>query len=228
VSYHYSYFVGALLFLAAWLACFVFGRKYRHEIVWGSVVSAPFALTSLLFIPQYWFPPSLFNLDTRFHVGIEDFLWAFAVGGIASAIGELLLKEKLAARRRQRHKRHYLPFAAMVLLFVALQHWRPNKTIYNAIVAMAVGAIIVVILRADLILTMGVGSLNFTLIYFALFLCFLALFPKFIELYYNIPNLSGIYVLKKVPIEELLFAASGGAVWSIAYEYYQGYRFEKG
>ena len=29
-----------------------------------------------------------------------------------------------------------------------------------------------------------------------------------------------------MPIEEVLFAASGGAVWSAAYEYLQGYRLK--
>src|SRR6266702_3598136 len=32
---------------------------------------------------------------------IEDFLWAGAVGGIASVMGEIFLKEKLAARRKE-------------------------------------------------------------------------------------------------------------------------------
>ena len=45
-------------------------------------------------------------------------------------------------------------------------------------------------------------------------------------MYYNLPNLLGIYV-RGVPIEEVLFAATGGAVWSVAYEYVYGYRLER-
>ena len=110
------------------------------------------ALTSLLFVPQYWTPPSLFDLDQKIRVGIEDFLWAAAVGGIASATGELLLRERLAAIQRLRHKRHYTPFVLVVVVF-------------------------------------------------------------------------GIYI-HGVPIEELLFAATGGAIWSVAYEYVHGYRLQ--
>ena len=55
------------------------------------------------------------------------------------------------------------------------------------------------------------------------FVCFLLLYPEFIHRYYNIPNLLGTYVIG-VPIEEPMFAASGGAVWTVAYEYVQGYR----
>jgi len=60
-------------------------------------------------------------------------------------------------------------------------------------------------------------------LYLALFVCFLLLYPEFIHRYYNIPNLLGTYVIG-VPIEEPMFAASGGAVWTVAYEYVQGYR----
>lgn len=227
MSYHYAYFVGALIYAAAWVACFTVGKSHRSQMAWGSLVSAPFALTSLLFIPQYWSPPSLFNLDDRFHVGIEDFVWAAVVGGIASVIAEILLEERLAARRKQRHKRHYAPFVVTVAVFAALQWWHPNKTIYNTIIAFAVCTVMIAFLRSDLIPTMALGSLNFTLLYLGLFLYFLLLFPDFVHRYYNLPNLLGIYVAGKVPIEELLFAASGGAVWSGAYEYVMGYRFEK-
>ena len=224
MNYHFAYLVGALLFDAAWLACYLIGKKYRPQIIWGTVISAPLAVTSILFIPQYWTPPSLFDLDARFRVGIEDFLWAGAVGGIASVVGEIVLKERLAARRKQRRKKHDLPFIVLVVVFAILEFWHPGKTIYNTMIAFTVCALVVAFLRGDLILTMLVGSAIFTLLYLLLFLYFLALYPDFVQRYYNVSHLLGIYILG-VPIEELLFAASGGAVWSIAYEYLQGYRF---
>jgi hypothetical protein len=224
-DYHYSYLVGVLIFGAAWLVCLVLGKKYRAEIRWGSLISAPMALTNILFVPQYWTPPSLFDLDQKIRVGIEDFLWAAAVGGIASVIGEIILRERLSRLRKTARKRHYTPFAVVVLVFVPLEIWHPGRTIYNTIIAFAVGALVIAFLRSDLIPSMLVGALSFAALYFALFLIFLALYPEFIQRYYNIPNLLGIYLLG-VPIEELLFAASGGAIWSVAYEYVQGYRLE--
>jgi len=227
MNYHFAYLVGALLFDAAWLVCCLVGKKYRPQMIWGTVITAPLALTSLLFVPQYWTPPSLFDLDARFRMGIEDFLWAGAVGGIASVVGEIFLKERLAARRKQPRKKHYAPFIVMVVVFVILWLWHPDKNIYNTVIAFTACALVVAFLRRDLILTMFVGAGIFTLLYFALFLYFLALYPDFVERYYNLPNLLGIRLLR-VPIEELLFAASGGAVWSVAYEYFQGYRFGPG
>jgi hypothetical protein len=226
VNYHYSYLVGTLIFSAAWVVCYVVRKKYQPQIIWGSLVSAPLALTSILFVPQYWTPPSLFDLDMRFRVGIEDVLWAAAVGGIASVIGEILLKERLAVRRKQPHKRHLAPFVLMFLLGVILYLWHV-KIIQIAIISFTVCALVIAVLRRDLILTMLVGAFNFTLLYFLLFFYFLQLYPDFVQRYYNVPNLLGVYILR-VPIEELLFAASGGTVWSVAYEYVQGYRLSPG
>ena len=45
-NYHYSYLVGVLIFGAAWLACYLLGKSYRAEIRWGTLISAPMALTA--------------------------------------------------------------------------------------------------------------------------------------------------------------------------------------
>jgi hypothetical protein len=223
-GYHYAYLVGTCIFWAAWVVCFILAKAYRREMRWGTLIAAPMALTSILFVPQYWTPASLFNLDERIRVGIEDFLWAAAVGGLASAAGEILVKEKLAAIRRSRHTRHYAPFVLVVALFIALEFWR-NNTMDNTIISFAVGSLVLAYLRRDLIPLMLTSTASFTVLYFVLFLCVLALYPQFVERFYNLPHLLGIFILK-VPIEELLFAATGGAIWSVAYEYVHGYRLE--
>jgi hypothetical protein len=200
------------------------GKPYRREMLWGTLIAAPMALTSILFVPQYWTPASLFNLDQKIRVGIEDFLWAAAVGGIASVAGEILVREKLAAIRRSRHKRHYAPFVLVIALFIVLEFWR-NNTMDNTIISFAVGALVLGYLRRDLIPLMLVSTAIFTLLYFCLFLWVLFLYPQFVERFYNLQNLLGIYI-RGVPIEELLFAATGGAIWSVGYEYVHGYRLE--
>ncbi len=224
-NYHYSYVVGVLIFWVAWVACSILGKAYRSEIRWGTVIAAPLALTSLLFVPQYWTPPSLFNLDQRIRVGIEDFLWAAAVGGIASVVGEIFLRDGLAVIRKSRHKRHYAPFVLVVVVFIALHFWLHWKTMNATILSFAAGALVLAYLRRDLVALMVMSAVSFTVLYFVLFSCVLFLYPQFVERYYNRPNLLGIYILK-VPIEELLFAATGGALWSVANEYVFGYRLE--
>jgi len=50
------------------------------------------------------------------------------------------------------------------------------------------------------------------------------LFPGYVPAIWNLPAISGILVAG-VPVEELLFAASLGAMWSSVYEHFGWYRF---
>jgi hypothetical protein len=106
-------------------------------------------------------------------------------------------------------------------------HWHPGKTIYNTILSFTVCGLGVAYLRRDVIVLMLIGALIFTALYLVLFVYLLLLYPDFVQRSYNVPNLLGINIFR-VPIEELMFAASGGAVCSVAYEYLQGYRLSTG
>jgi hypothetical protein len=225
-GYHYAYLVGTGIFWLGWLGCFIAGSAYRREMRWGTLIAAPMALTSLLFVPQYWTPESLFNLDARIRVGIEDFLWAGAVGGISAVVGEILLHDRLSEIRSRRRTRHYAPFVFIVVVFGLLELWHSGKTMDNCIMAFALGAMVLGFLRRDLVPSMLVSAISFTSLYFLMFLCVLYLYPEFVTRFYNLPHLMGIFI-GGVPIEELLFAGSGGAIFSVAYEYAYGYRLER-
>jgi Lycopene cyclase len=224
-SYQYAYLVGTIIFWIAWVICFALGKRYRSEMRWGTIIACPAAFTSVLFVPQYWTPESLFNLDQKIRVGIEDFLWAAAVGGIAAIVGEIGLRERLAAMRSSRHVRHYWPFLLTAGLLIILELCYPHKTMEDFILSGAVGAAALACSRRDLIPLMLTGTASFTVLYFLLFCCVLLLYPQFVQRFYNLPNLLGIYIAG-IPIEELLFTATFGAIWSVAYEYVHGYRLE--
>ena len=95
--------------------------------------------------------------------------------------------------------------------------------IYDTIGALLFGSVTIAILRRDLIGRMIRGGLVFAAIYILLFTYFLLLYPDFVKRYYNTSHLLGIYVIG-IPIEEVLFAWSGGMVWCVIYEYMHGYR----
>src|SRR5260370_33150076 len=134
-NYHYSYLAGVVIFGAAWVVCSLLGKKHRAEIRWGSLISAPMALTSLLFVPQYWTPPSLFDLDQKIRVVIEDVLWAAAVGGIASGTGQILSRKKPANMRVLPRAPPLPPFLFGVLAVLSPVPSRPAHTAYNTLYA---------------------------------------------------------------------------------------------
>jgi hypothetical protein len=224
-DYHYAYFVGTVIFWIAWAACFLAGKSYRTEIRWGTLLACPTALTSPLFVPSYWHPDSLFNLDYRIRIGIEDFLWAAAVGGIAAVIGEILLEDNLAAVRSRRHHRHYWPFAVIAVVFALLERFHRLPIMDNVVIAAAVGIVLFALFRPDLIPLMAVSTISFLALYLFLYLAVLFFYPDFVVNFYNPSALSG-FGIGGVPIEELLFAGAFGSIWSVGYEYAYGYRLE--
>ena len=188
---HYWYLVGVLIWAEVWVGIYIFIKKYRSDLEWGSLTSAPIALINVLFVPQYWTPPSLFGLDAKIRVGIEDFLWAAAVGGISSVVTEILLKEKLSVIRKAARKPNVAPFLVLLITFTTLWFWFPGKVIYDIIIALALGAFVTAFLRPDLILSMLARALSFTVLYIALIQFLLAMYPTFVQRYYNVPNLLG-------------------------------------
>jgi hypothetical protein len=228
LDYKYSYFVGALLFLAAWMALYAFRPAYRAQMLWGSLLSSPFALTGFLFIPQYWNPPSLWNLDARFGISIEDVIWSASVGGIAAVASEIVFNERLVRSRSispvvKKGEERWVPLVIIVVSFLVLHALAPQKSIYDMIVAFFLGVATVAYLRHDLISRMLRGAVVFTVFYVLLFAYFIALFPEFVSRFYNVKNLLGRYLLG-IPVEEVMFAYSGGMVWCVIYEYMQSYR----
>ena len=64
-SYKYAWLIWSAAFLLPWAALFVARPALRRRMVWSSVLTAPFGLTEPLFVPEYWNPPSLFDLAHR-------------------------------------------------------------------------------------------------------------------------------------------------------------------
>jgi len=180
-------------------------------------------LTEPLFVPDYWNPPSLFDLARRSGFDIESVIFSFAIGGIGAVLynlltGRALLPISAADRHSPRHKMHYwaltTPFLSFPLLY--LFRWNP---IYPAIVAMTLGAAATMLCRPDLVRKTWMGALLF-LAYYSLFLLGLEwTAPGYIARVWNLDALSGLNIFG-MPLEELLFAAAFGAYWSGVYDHF--------
>jgi hypothetical protein len=193
-------------------------------MIWGTLLATPFAFTAFLFIPEYWSPPSLFNWAQRYGISIEDVVWSAAVGGIASALSEILFHDRLEQMRRIEEKvRRWKPLILAVIILVVLELLRPAHSIYNMMIAFCAASVYIAIIRRDLIGRMLRGATVFAVVYLLLFAWLLAVYTDFVPRYYNVKSLWGLYVAG-IPLEEALFAFTGGAVWTVLYEYTQGYR----
>ena len=218
----YVWLAWASLFMLPWLSLYAAFPAHRRAMWWASVFTTPFGLTEPLFVPEYWSPPSLFDLALRTGFDIESLIFCFGIGGVGAVLYNVVagsVPHTVAEheRRSGRHRYHagalLTPFVLFPLLYFFA--WNP---IYPAILAMAGGAVATFLCRPDLLKKTWVGGLLF-LVYYSILLTGLEWSaPGYIERVWNLGALSGIFVLHW-PLEELLFALTFGFYWSSVYEH---------
>ncbi len=230
LSEQYVWLVWSSVFLVPWLAAYAAFRQHRKTMWWASLFTTPFGLTEPLFVPEYWNPPSLFDLAQTTGFDIESLIFCFGIGGIGAVLYNLLTGRGLRSvpageRRSSRHKLHLWALATPFLAFPILYPF-PWNPIYPAIAAMILGAVAAILCRPDLARKTWIGALLF-LGYYTVFLLSLEwTAPGYIEQVWNLGALSGLSVLG-FPIEELLFAAAFGAYWAGVYDHFTWQRLAR-
>ena len=200
-------------------------------MLWASFFTMLFGFTEPLFVPEYWNPPSLFNLAANTGFDIESFIFAFAVGGIGSVIYENItgVRHKKMGRHEmhnKRHKYHLLALLSTFIIFPVLYFLTNLNPIYSAIVAMLLGGIAAMLCRPDLKKKTFIGGFLFLALYFIFFLFFNLIYPNAVQQFWNLSEISGILIFG-VPLEELLFGFTFGLMWSSVYEHAMWYRVKK-
>jgi hypothetical protein len=226
----YGYFIGGLLLAAVWLIIFLLRKDLRQEMWFSSLLILPFGFTEFFYIPEFWNPPSLFNLIPKFGFGIESFLFSFTVGGIASVAYEFLFKTKLVTfvsrGTKSKHWLIYIPYLLFFGLSVGLEFLYPLQSMRNLFISFVLGTVVLCVLRVDLIHEALWSGFIFATLYFLLFKSFTLLFPQFISSVYTFHTSAKILIFG-IPLQEILFGFSTGAAWSSLYEIMRNKKFSK-
>ena len=223
MTYHYVWLIWSSAFLLPWVLLYLFFPHHRHAMWRASWGMAPFGLTEPLFVPEYWNPPSLFELAQRTGFDIESFIFSFAIGGIAAVLYNIILHKRvevleLAERHHVRHRWHRWALATPFALFPIL-YFLPWNPIHAGIAAMVLGAIAAVLCRPDLKFNTLIGRILFLGLYTVFLLGLKWSAPGYIEAVWNLPALSGVQIYG-LPLEELLFGFSFGLMWTGIYEHF--------
>ncbi len=220
---HYVWLVWSSAFLIPWAALYLAKPALREVMLRASLTTMLFGLTEPIFVPEYWNPPSLFELAQRTGFDIESLIFSFALGGIGTVLydaltGRTLMPASAALRHAPRHRLHrwalMLPFAAFVPLYFL--PWNP---IYAVLVCLLLGATASNVCRSELRRKSIFGGLLFLALY-AVFMLGLKWFaPGYIDAVWNLSALMGGLVYG-IPTEELLFGFAFGLYWSGVYEHF--------
>ena len=223
-----EWLIFSLILLGIWLVIFIAKPRLRKEMFWVSLFTMPTGLTEPLFIPAYWSPPSLFNLNVKIGFDLESLIFAFAVAGIGAVLYEAFApkihkKMAMAEMHSKRHRFHKLALFSPAIIFLPLYLLTSLNIIYVSIIALFIGGVAAILCRPDLTQKILYGGALFFALYFVFFLFINLIFPGFVESVWNLSAISGILIVG-VPLEELLYAFTFGMMWSSVYEHARWYK----
>jgi hypothetical protein len=210
-------------FLVPWIALYLVFPAFRGRMARVSAATGLLGLTEPIFVPEYWNPPSLFDLAQRTGFDLESLVFCFAIGGLGAfgyqaLAGQALSPVPALERAAARHRFHRLALAAPFIAFPPL-YLLPWNPIYAGIAALVIGGVANVLCRPDLGRNTLLGGALFAALY-ALFMSLLAVAaPGYIERVWNLPALSGL-AIGPIPLEELAFGFGFGTYWTGIYEHF--------
>ncbi len=204
----YPYLGLSLVWLGVFLAALALSHAPRLPLLAG-LLSAPSALASIIFVPEYWQPVRV----ASFLTGPEDVVFSFASGGIAWLVAfpprRIQQRSRTPRDVAARWLAHMLRGAAVTLgLRLCGLPVMPAT-----LAAMALVGAGILRGRPELARVALRGGLAFGLVYGLGFRVFLALAPSFASQWTH-ANLSGLAVVG-LPLEELAWALGFGSVWPL-------------
>jgi hypothetical protein len=219
----YFYFIGTTIFLPIWIYLFLKKDK-RNDMLFIGIC---FGICAVIFeyyaIIDYWSPVFIIP-----NVPLESFYYGFIFGGISAEISELILKKRNSKRRvYATHKALVLLFAIIIFVpFIIVKYIFKLNSIIGFIIPLYIVGFINIYHHRELWKSSVVNAIATTVLTVIMFQILLALNPNLFTEYWHLNNLSGIFWLR-LPIEELLFAASIGFGSANAFEVIWGYKLVK-
>lgn len=216
------YLWGVLLITPIWLIIFVKGgHDSRRDMIFSGLFYGALAvlIAKTYALADYWHPPYLlppFN--------IEDFLYGFFYGGIASELFERFVGYTYTTVRTKTTRLFLIACSATIIIFVLffliVDILRLNSIVAHILPLVGV-FLLYIFVRRDLLIPALLSGVVFTLFTLAWIKLILVVRPTAISEFWKLENLSGVIILG-IPIEEYLFAFALGVAASGFYELITG------
>jgi hypothetical protein len=223
VGYQYTYLIGDIILLTLWLILFLWRKDIRKEML---IISLIFSLTGpfveAVHILDWWKPLTITNTS----IGIEDFLFGFGIGGVASVIYAYLFNKRVKIKKvkkikEQKRNINFLILLALLFILFFGGFFILNLNSFESMLVSFIIAIIVIYTkRSDLIkdsLVSGVLVLIISILGYHI-LNFIT--PGFFDAFWLFQNIGRIIVLG-IPLEEHIFYFLAGALLGPLYEYWK-------
>jgi hypothetical protein len=208
-----EYCFGILIFICGWLVLFFARPASRRLQLQGSCWLLPFALLDIWFRPDYWHPPLLIKAIEP--LSLETTVYCFTAGGIAIVFGGLFFKP---ARKFQVHTIRVILFITISLaLFGILQALHYSSAMNNLNFPFLAIWIFLLVRDFKQNIKSMIPALLFAVFTIAAIRAGSIFYPGFVQQYWNLPKLWPLFL--GAPAEEIVFAFSLGALWSLLPRY---------
>lgn len=220
---NYVWFAWSLGLIIIWVVVFILNSNARKRMWFASLLTMPFGLTEPIFVPEYWHPPSLFELAHRTGFDIESLIFSFAIGGLGIVFYDIIFRINHESmndieKHHHRHRFHIYTLISPLIIFPVLYFGTPWNVIYSATLTMFLAGLTALWCRPDLKIKIWIGGLLFLVFYALYFLVLAWIAPGYVEKVWTLSAISGISIAG-IPVEELLFAFTFGMLWSSYYEH---------
>lgn len=229
----YDFLVLSLLFCVPGLVVFALRADLRRPIALASVASLPFAATERFFYPTYWSPRFAFDLIDVIGFGIEDVLFVVALAAYMTTAYPFVARRRFVAPdppsgagragAGARLARRALAVVGATLAAALGLLAAGVPILYASFYSMAAAAIVMLVVRRDLLLPALAGGALSTVTYAVICLIYARIFPGVFERVWHTERFLHRFVLG-VPIEELLYGLLSGVVSGAFYPFVTGSR----
>lgn len=226
IPFRFAYLTLTIPFLVVWLILF-FARKdtRKEQLKMSYIIAIIGPLSELVYFRDYWLPESIFPIFIwKFPLMIEDILFGFAIGGIASVIYEIIFRKglsKFSIHSKYTIKSIYIALT-FALVLIGLIKFGVNS-IYASAIAFAICALILLFIRHDLFIN-AVGS-GFGVM-FVMFVCYYFLFnilasntEELLKQGWIIHNSILDMRITNIPLTEMIWGFTWGFLAGPWYEY---------
>ena len=210
----YRYLAVSLVLLIIFVAGLVVSQGQRRLMLLSGLLSAPYALASVSFVPEYWNPVRVANFLT----GPEDIIFSFANGGIVWLLSICLVQRRTTVSLQTgRLLRRYIVCTSSGSVFILVCRFSGFGVMTSVMVSVVALGVLLLWRRGKLWPLPVAGAIGFTLLYLVLTVAVSMIWPDYF-LQWNADNLWGPSLLR-VPLEEIVWAFGYGAVWPLLMAY---------
>jgi len=225
IELQFSYLVGSVLFLIIWLILFWLRKDLRQQMLFVSIIFliiGPFV--QFVYTIDWWKPLTI----TGTLIGIEDFIFAFSIAGIASVIYEEFFKKKTKSKKKKENIKSFILLLGLAaVLFFGTFYAFKIHSFYSSIISLFVPTLVILWQRSDLIkdsLFSGILMVLLSIVCFSIIDIFM---PAVIQNFWYFHNLSGIMILS-APLEDVVWFFFVGMFIGPLYEYWKNIFYTQG